>query len=149
MPHQHLSRIFEACADATGEAILNALIAAQDMEGRDGIVAHSLGADRLGSILRTHRSWYCASPLPGSRWCSCTYGGAGFVVWNDAQSPGTGFNESIRSYDPEDSHVATQKIGRWIDRDQEGARVPETRCGRGCVAWHGAGKLEESEGIVR
>lgn len=45
VPHQHLSQLFEACADATEEAILNAMLAAEDLEGRDG-------ADRSGCCSR-------------------------------------------------------------------------------------------------
>ena len=57
IPHQQLSQLFEACADATEEAILNAILAAEDMEGRDGTVAYGLGADRLRSLLERHKTW--------------------------------------------------------------------------------------------
>lgn len=57
VPHQHLSTLFEACADATEEAIINAMLAADDMEGRDGIMAYGLPADRLGSVLEQHATW--------------------------------------------------------------------------------------------
>ncbi len=39
--------IFEAVIDATEEAIVNALVAAETMTGRDGIVAYALPHDRL------------------------------------------------------------------------------------------------------
>jgi D-aminopeptidase len=42
LPHQNLSPLFAAVAEATEEAILNALLAAGDMTGRDGITAHGL-----------------------------------------------------------------------------------------------------------
>jgi len=46
-----INPLFEATAEATEEAIVNALLAAETMTGRDGITAHALGADRLMSIL--------------------------------------------------------------------------------------------------
>jgi D-aminopeptidase len=46
-----INPLFEATAEATEEAIVNALLAAGTMTGRDGITAHALGADRLMSIL--------------------------------------------------------------------------------------------------
>ncbi len=42
LPHTELSALFGAVAEATEEAILNALLAAGDMTGRDGITAHGL-----------------------------------------------------------------------------------------------------------
>jgi D-aminopeptidase len=42
LPHDRLSSLFAAVAEATEEAILNALLAAGDMTGRDGITAHGL-----------------------------------------------------------------------------------------------------------
>ena len=39
--------LFDATIDATEEAILNALVAAETMTGRDGITAHALPHDRL------------------------------------------------------------------------------------------------------
>jgi|HubBroStandDraft_6_1064221.scaffolds.fasta_scaffold126025_2 D-aminopeptidase len=47
VPHQRLSPLFTAAAEATEEAILNALLAAGDMTGRDGITAHGLRPDLL------------------------------------------------------------------------------------------------------
>lgn len=51
VPHQRLTPLFEATADATEEAILNALLAAEDMTGPAGVTAHALPVDRLISIL--------------------------------------------------------------------------------------------------
>ena len=47
-----ITPLFDAVADATGEAILNALLAAETMTGRDGITAHALEADALAEALR-------------------------------------------------------------------------------------------------
>ena len=47
LPHDRLSPLFAAVAEATEEAILNALLAASDMTGRDGITAHALTPDLL------------------------------------------------------------------------------------------------------
>ena len=46
--------LFEATVEATEEAILNALVAAQTMVGRDGVTAHALPHDRLREIMRRH-----------------------------------------------------------------------------------------------
>ena len=46
--------LFEATAEATEEAIVNALLAAETMTGRDGITAHALEPDRLVEIMRAH-----------------------------------------------------------------------------------------------
>ncbi len=48
LPHQGLSALFAAVAEATEEAILNALLSAGDMTGRDGITAHGLTPQALG-----------------------------------------------------------------------------------------------------
>jgi D-aminopeptidase len=48
LPHEHLSALFAAVAEATEEAILNALLSAGDMTGRDGITAHGLTPQALG-----------------------------------------------------------------------------------------------------
>ena len=43
----YIDRLFDATVEATEEAILNALIAAETMTGRDGLTAHALPHDRL------------------------------------------------------------------------------------------------------
>ena len=48
LPHAGLSALFDAVAEATEEAILNALLSAGDMTGRDGITAHGLTPQALG-----------------------------------------------------------------------------------------------------
>jgi D-aminopeptidase len=52
LPHEHLSALFGAVAEATEEAILNALLSAGDMTGRDGITAHGLTPQALGQAFR-------------------------------------------------------------------------------------------------
>jgi D-aminopeptidase len=47
----HLNPLYDAAIDATEEAIVNALLAAETMIGRDGIVAHALDPDRLAAAL--------------------------------------------------------------------------------------------------
>jgi D-aminopeptidase len=48
----HINPLLEAAAEATEAAIVNALLAAETMVGRDGITAHAIDHDRLVSILR-------------------------------------------------------------------------------------------------
>lgn len=57
VPHQKISQLLEATADATEEAILNSLLAAEDMVGRDGITSYALPPERLAEVLREHRTW--------------------------------------------------------------------------------------------
>jgi D-aminopeptidase len=47
-----LDDLFEATVDAGEEAVINALLAAETMVGRDGNTAHALPHDRLKSILK-------------------------------------------------------------------------------------------------
>jgi D-aminopeptidase len=49
-----LDPLFEATVEATEEAIVNALVAAETMTGRDGIVAHRLPHDQLVEVMRRH-----------------------------------------------------------------------------------------------
>jgi len=51
---QHINPLLEAVAEATEESIVNALLAAETMTGRDGITAHALDPDRLLEIMRAH-----------------------------------------------------------------------------------------------
>jgi D-aminopeptidase len=50
----HINPLLEAVAEATEEAIVNALLAAETMTGRDGITAHALDQDRLVEVMRQH-----------------------------------------------------------------------------------------------
>ena len=49
-----LDPVFEATVEATEEAIINALCAAETMTGRDGITAHALPQDRLVEVMRKY-----------------------------------------------------------------------------------------------
>jgi D-aminopeptidase len=49
-----IDRLFDAAIESTEEAIVNALVAAQTMTGRDGITAHALPHDRLREVMAAH-----------------------------------------------------------------------------------------------
>jgi D-aminopeptidase len=51
---EHINPLLEAAAEATEAAIVNALLAAETMTGRDGITAHAVDHSRLMEILRAH-----------------------------------------------------------------------------------------------
>ncbi len=61
VPDERMTPLFEAAAEATEEAILNALLAAGTVTGRDGITAHGLTPDLLLGALDKARS-LCARP---------------------------------------------------------------------------------------
>ena len=46
-----IDRLFEATIEATEEAIINAMVAAPTVTGRDGITAHALPHDRLREVM--------------------------------------------------------------------------------------------------
>jgi len=50
-----MTALFRAAAEATEEAILNALCKAETMTGRGGTTAHALPLDRLQEIMRSYR----------------------------------------------------------------------------------------------
>jgi D-aminopeptidase len=54
VPDRGIDELLEAVAEATEEAIVNALLAAETMVGRDGIIAYALDHDRLTAIMRAH-----------------------------------------------------------------------------------------------
>ena len=54
--NEYISQLFYAAAEATEEAILNALLAAGTMTGRDGITAHGLSSELLIGALDEARS---------------------------------------------------------------------------------------------
>jgi D-aminopeptidase len=56
IPNERTTSIFYAAAEATEEAILNALLAADTVTGRDGITAHGLTPDLLLGALDEARS---------------------------------------------------------------------------------------------
>jgi D-aminopeptidase len=47
----HFSGLLQAATEATAEAILNAMLQAETMVGRDGVTAHALDGERLVAIL--------------------------------------------------------------------------------------------------
>ena len=47
LPNREITSLFWGVIEATEEAILNALVAAETIVGRDGITAHALPHDRL------------------------------------------------------------------------------------------------------
>jgi D-aminopeptidase len=54
MVDRAIDPLFEATVEATEEAIVNALVAAETMTGRDEITAHRLPHDRLVEVMRRH-----------------------------------------------------------------------------------------------
>lgn len=54
LPNDRIDPLFAATVQATEEAIVNAMIAAETMEGIDGRVVHALPHDRLRAILRKY-----------------------------------------------------------------------------------------------
>jgi L-aminopeptidase/D-esterase-like protein len=50
----HVSELFWAAIEATEEAILNSMVAAETMTGRDGITFHALPHDRLVEVMRRY-----------------------------------------------------------------------------------------------
>ena len=55
VPHHEMDEIFLGVIEATEEAILNALTAAETMTGRDGATAHALPLDRVVEIVERAR----------------------------------------------------------------------------------------------
>jgi D-aminopeptidase len=54
----YIGELFVAVIEATEEAILNAMLQAETMTGRDGITAHALPAERLAEIMTRYRSGF-------------------------------------------------------------------------------------------
>lgn len=54
MPNDQMSPLFEATVQATEEAIINALLAAKTMTGKNNTIVHELPEDRLLEILRKY-----------------------------------------------------------------------------------------------
>ena len=52
--NRRITAIFEATVQATEEAIVNALVAAETMTGRDGNTSDAISHDRIQEILRAH-----------------------------------------------------------------------------------------------
>jgi D-aminopeptidase len=51
LPDGAISELFWAAIESTEEAILNALIAAETMAGRDGVTAYALPHDALVEVM--------------------------------------------------------------------------------------------------
>ena len=49
-----IDRLFDAVIESTEEAIINALVAARTVVGRDGITAHAIPHDRLREVMAAH-----------------------------------------------------------------------------------------------
>jgi D-aminopeptidase len=58
-----MSPLFQAAVEAVEAAVVNALLAAETMTGRDGITAHALDQDRLLEVMAR----YGRGPRPGRR----------------------------------------------------------------------------------
>lgn len=56
LPNQHLTPLFEACADAVEEAILNAMCMAETTTGIEGRVVHALPLDRVRDLVAARRA---------------------------------------------------------------------------------------------
>lgn len=56
VPNERMTPLFDAVVEATEEAIVNALLAADTMSGRDGVTAHALPPERVLDVLRHHRA---------------------------------------------------------------------------------------------
>ena len=54
LPNADMNDLFAATVEATEEAILNAMVAAETMTGRDGLTVHALPHDRLREVLRRY-----------------------------------------------------------------------------------------------
>ena len=54
LPNERITPLFNATAEATEEAIVNALVAADTMTGVDGHTVYALPHDRLRDVLRKH-----------------------------------------------------------------------------------------------
>jgi D-aminopeptidase len=51
---EHITELFYAVIEATEEAIVNALLSAETMTGRDGHTAHRLDPERLAEVMRRY-----------------------------------------------------------------------------------------------
>jgi D-aminopeptidase len=49
-----INALFDGVIESTEEAIVNALVAAETVVGRDGITAHALPHDRLRDVMAAH-----------------------------------------------------------------------------------------------
>ena len=54
LPNDRMGPLFEATVGATEEAIVNALVAARTMTGKDGRTVSAIPHEKLREILRRH-----------------------------------------------------------------------------------------------
>jgi D-aminopeptidase len=54
LPNDLIDPLFYAAIEATEEAIVNALLAAETMTGRGGTTVHGLAPDELAEVMRAH-----------------------------------------------------------------------------------------------
>jgi D-aminopeptidase len=54
LANERMTDLFVAVVDATEEAILNALLQAETISGRDGITAHGLPPERLREVMERY-----------------------------------------------------------------------------------------------
>ena len=54
LPNERIYPLFDATAQATEEAIVNAMVAAETMTGVDGNTVYALPHDRLKDVLRKY-----------------------------------------------------------------------------------------------
>ncbi len=66
LPNSAMDPLFEATVEATEEAILNAMVAARTMTGRDSLTVYALPQDRLQAALRKYNRFVEPSSLPRS-----------------------------------------------------------------------------------
>jgi hypothetical protein len=64
LPNDAMGALFEATVEATEEAILNAMVAARTMTGRDSLVVHALPHDRLQDALKKYGRFVNPATLP-------------------------------------------------------------------------------------
>jgi D-aminopeptidase len=55
LPHHHLNELFEGVAEATEEAILNAICMAETMTGYQGHTVYALPLDELQEVMKKYR----------------------------------------------------------------------------------------------
>lgn len=60
--NSEITKVFEAAVDATEEAIVNSMIAAKTMTGRDGVTVYGLPHDKLRTILAKYNRLPAAAP---------------------------------------------------------------------------------------
>ena len=54
LPNERINPLFRAAADATEEAIINAMVAAETMQGINGNTVHAIPHDRLRAVLKKY-----------------------------------------------------------------------------------------------